>query len=63
MNKRLWGPCFVVGDQHLGEPLCVSKYVMDFVPPFTLLGCDIIAGLVLGILMVLFANIKLNDAI
>lgn len=62
MNKRLWGALSLsLATSIWGSLYVVSKYVMDFVPPFTLLWLRyIIAGLVLGILMVLFRQHKIE---
>jgi drug/metabolite transporter (DMT)-like permease len=62
LNKRLWGALSLsLATSIWGGLYVVSKYVMDFVPPFTLLWLRyIIAGLVLGILMVLFRQHKIE---
>lgn len=62
MNNRLWGAVSLsLAASIWGSLYVVSKYVMDFVPPFTLLWLRyIIAGLVLGILMILFRQHKIE---
>jgi len=62
VNNRLWGAVSLsLAASIWGSLYVVSKYVMDFVPPFTLLWLRyIIAGLVLGILMILFSQHKIE---
>lgn len=62
MNKQLWGAISLsLAASIWGSLYVISKYVMDYVPPFTLLWLRyLIAGLVLFIVMILCRQHKVE---
>lgn len=62
MRNNLWGAvCLALAASIWGSMYVVSKYVLEFVPPFTLLWLRyIIAGLVLSIFMVISRKYRVD---